>query len=105
MEPGFVPCRGGRFEHNLVVFRRSEVQVAANVGPNTAPETFVFAANLWFCEDAPGASRPDLPAKEADGVYGVDPRLTPSGGGRPRPQAPRAAGCGAEAWPGPVAGK
>jgi hypothetical protein len=105
VEPGFVPCRGGRFERNLVVFRRSEVQVAANVGPDTAPETFTFAANLWFSEDRPEESRPDLPAKETDGVYGVDPRLPAPGDGRPRPQDPRATRYGAEAWPGPATGK
>jgi hypothetical protein len=105
VEPGSVACRGGRFERNLVVFRRSEVQVAANVGPSTAPETFIFAANLWFCGDRPGESRSDLPAKETDGVYGIDPRLPFPREGRPRPRNPRATHYGAEAWPGPATGK
>ncbi len=98
-EPGFAPCRNGRFERNIVVFRRSEVGVVANVGPNTEPGTFTFAANLWFCEDRPGESRPDLPAKEEDGLYGLDPRLSPGEDGIPRPREPRAKSCGATALP------
>ena len=73
---GFVPCRNGRFEHNLVVFRRAEVGVFVNVGPNTRPETFQFSDNLWFCEDRPESSRPRLPVRETGGVYGLNPMLT-----------------------------
>ncbi|MCO5165295.1 MAG: right-handed parallel beta-helix repeat-containing protein [Planctomycetes bacterium] len=77
-EPRFVPCRGGRFEENVVVFRRDELSTFVNVGPGTAPETFRLARNAWFAEDAPARSRPDLPAPlppEEGGTYGVDPRL------------------------------
>lgn len=56
-EKGFAPCRNGRFEHTLVVFRKADVPVFVNVGPNTQPETFKFADNLWFCEDRPEASK------------------------------------------------
>jgi hypothetical protein len=76
----FVPCRDGRFEKNIVVFRRAELSTIVNVGPSTRPETFVFAENLWFCEDAPARSRPDLPAPipaEERGTYGVDPQAGP----------------------------
>ncbi len=73
---GFVPCRRGRFEHNLVVFRRAEVGVFVNVGPNTQPQTFQFSHNLWFCEDRPQSSRPRLPVRETGGVYGLDLMLT-----------------------------
>ncbi len=73
-EPGFVPCRGGVFENNLIVFR-SSLREVVNVGPATAPETFRFADNWWYCEDRPQASRPRLPAAETGGVYGQDPRL------------------------------
>ena len=96
--PGFVPSRNGRFEHNLVVFRRRQVREVVNVGPGTAPETFAFAANLWYCEDAPGASRPALPVKEAGGVYGVDPGLKVGPDGVPAgPAAEVARAFGAEA--------
>ncbi len=102
-EPGFAPCRNGRFERNLIVFRRADVQVHANIGPNTRPDTFVFADNLWYCEDRPQASRPDLPVAETGGLYGVDPRLTATEDGRFQPQNPQAAKFGALAWPEPAA--
>jgi len=96
---GFVPCRDGRFEHNLVVFRREDVGVLVNIGPHTSPESFTFADNLWFCEDRPTASRPDLPAPETGGVYGVDPKLTAPERHEFRPGHPQAAGFGAHALP------
>lgn len=99
-EPGFAPCRHGRFERNLVVYRRADVSSHVNIGPHTAAETFVFADNLWYCEDRPQASRPELPAAETGGVYGIDPQLAPLDEGRLRPQNPQAAPFGAAAWPG-----
>lgn len=80
-EPDFVPCRGGRFTDNLVVWRSSEVQVAVNVGPKTEPASFEFARNFWWCEDAPARSRPELPVAEKDRAGGDDPRfLDPAAG-------------------------
>lgn len=96
--PGFAPCRDGRFERNLVVFCREDVSVFVNVGPNTKPETFRFADNLWHCEDRPEASRPDLPVAEMGGVYRVDPKLLQAAGEALKPQNERAAGYGAWAW-------
>ena len=95
---GFVPCRNGRFEHNLVVFRRADVSTFVNIGPNTSPETFQFADNLWFCEDRPSASRPKLPGPETGGVYGVDPKLADPARSDFRPRNPQAARFGAGAW-------
>jgi hypothetical protein len=97
-EKGFAPCANGCFENNLVVFRQAEVQVFVNVGPNTRPETFKFADNLWFCEDRPEASKPALPAPESGGVYGVDPRLAAPAENVFRPTNRQAAGFGATAW-------
>ena len=95
---GFVPCRNGRFEHNLVVFRRTDVGVPTNVGPNTSPESFTFADNLWYCEDRPAASTPQLPAKETGGVYGVDPKLADPSQNDFAPQNPAASAFGASAF-------
>lgn len=94
--PGFVPSRRGRFTDNLIVWRASDwaetgVAGAANIGPGTAPETFTFARNFWYCQDDPAKSRPVLPAREIGGVYGQDPRLRdPDAAGdlRPRPNSP-----------------
>jgi len=71
----FVPCRNGRFERNLIVFRSGDLRTAVNVGPATKPETFVFEGNFWYCEDAPDRSRPTLPVAEEGGVHGKDPEF------------------------------
>ncbi len=98
-DPGFVPCRKGEFTDNIVVFHSAHwAEGGVNVGPNTEPASFVFAQNVWYCEDAPARSRPTLPARETDGVYGADPRfLDPEKGDlRLKPGSPaRAAGAGA----------
>ena len=44
-----------------------------NAGPNTAPGTFRFAGNLWYCEDRPARRGPKLPTAETGGVVGRDP--------------------------------
>ena len=92
----FRPCRDGVFEDNLVVFDGA-VATFVNVGPRTAPETFVFRRNVWF--DATGKGRrPELPVREEDGVYGVDPKLEDAGGEGMRitSKDPRFRGGGAE---------
>lgn len=96
--PGFVPCRNGRFERNLIVYRRADVGVIVNIGPNTAPPTFAFTENLWYCEDAPDRSKPDLPVAETGGIYTVDPGMKEAEQQRFRPQNPAASGYGAWAW-------
>jgi hypothetical protein len=71
----FVLSRNGRFENNIVVFRSDEISTFVNIGPNTAPDTFTFANNLWYCTNNPDRSKPNLPVEEKGGVYGVDPQL------------------------------
>jgi len=71
--PGFVPCRRGEFSDNVVIFDSAKwSEGGVNIGPGTAPETFVFARNWWLCVDRPDRSQPKLPAPEKDGVYGRD---------------------------------
>ncbi len=73
-EAGFVPCRDGRFTDNLVVFHSSQWSAGGvNVGAGTAPNTFQFARNGWYCMDQPSRSRPVLPVSESDGTYGTEP--------------------------------
>ncbi len=75
-EESFVPCRNGRFVHNLIVFRAAEISTIVNVGPGTAPETFQFSNNHWYCVDRPERSnRLSLPTTERAGSYGTDPQL------------------------------
>lgn len=72
--PDFVPCRGGEFADNVIVFASAQgPAAAANVGPGTAPETFTLARNWWFVPEAPERSAPVLPVPERDGVVGRDP--------------------------------
>ncbi len=81
-EPGFVPCRDGVFCHNIVVFQSDKwSEGGVNIGPNTAPASFVFEGNLWYCRDRPDRSIPALPTEETGGLYGQDPLLAdpPSG--------------------------
>ncbi|MBL9213111.1 MAG: right-handed parallel beta-helix repeat-containing protein [Opitutaceae bacterium] len=84
--PGFVACRNGQFTDNVIVFDSSRwSEGGVNVGAGTAPETFGFARNWWYCADQPDRSRPRLPTPEQDGVYG-------------RPVADARGVAGAEAW-------
>jgi hypothetical protein len=74
-EAGFVECRGGEFADNIVVFDARSWGGAANIGPNTAPDTFRFARNVWYALDEPARSQPRLPAVEKDGMSGRDPQF------------------------------
>ena len=70
----FTPSRNGRIEDNIIVFKSTQwFEGGINIGPHTAPETFSFARNAWFCEDAPAKSKPTLPSVEKDGVIGQAP--------------------------------
>lgn len=72
----FLPCRNGRFESNLVVFRSDQwFSGGVNIGGGTSPQTFQFKKNFWFCSNRPERSKPTLPTTEIDGVYGQDPML------------------------------
>jgi hypothetical protein len=96
-EPGFVPSRNGQFIENLIVYRSDEMVLPVNVGDGTAPETFTFARNAWYAEDAPARSRPRLapPIVEADGVFGVEPTFRDAGRGDYRLEGDALPGVGA----------
>jgi len=72
----FEPCRDGVFVNNLVYFSWDDISTWVNIGPNTSPETFTFANNLWYAYDYPSYSQPTLPAPETGGIYGQDPDFT-----------------------------
>ena len=92
----FEPCRDGVFVNNLVVFERGTLSTYLNIGPNTAPETFTFAGNLWYAWDNPSQSQPNLPVVETDGIYGLDPLLGP--GYRIGGSSPAAGSGGTTIW-------
>ncbi len=72
-KPEFAPSRNGQFTDNIIAFRSDEVATTVNIGSATAPETFKFARNFWYCLDDPDNSKPDLPTAESDGIYGKNP--------------------------------
>jgi len=87
----FDPVSDGRFVNNLVYFDRSALSTFANIGPDTAPETFTFAGNLWYAHDDPGSSAPELPATETGSVIGQDPSFDSdpvTGDGSLQPDSP-----------------
>jgi len=72
----FVPCRNGVFSNNLIAFRSDETQGTTNIGGGTAPDTFKFDTNHWYCIDRPDRSnRLTLPVEETGGSYGTDPQF------------------------------
>jgi hypothetical protein len=69
--PGFVACRNGEFTDNTIVFESTRwSEGGVNIGAGTAPATFKFARNWWYCADNPERSGPHLPTTETDGKYG-----------------------------------
>ncbi len=78
----FVACRNGVFTDNVIVFDSAAwASGGVNLGAGTAPETFSFARNWWWCRDRPDRSQPTLPTPEVDGVYGRDPAAAKSKAG------------------------
>lgn len=72
--PGFVPSRNGEFSDNVILFDSAHwSEGGVNIGAGTAPDTFSFARNWWYCVDRPQASAPRLPTAEKDGHYGEEP--------------------------------
>lgn len=72
----FVPSRRGVIARNIVYHEGTDLAGGAvNAGNGTDPASFRFERNWWYRADAPGTSRPVLPARELDGVYGRDPRF------------------------------
>jgi hypothetical protein len=82
----FVPCRRGTFAHNLIVFRAEQLSTLVNVGSGTAPETFTFSANHWYCEDGRAARLlAGLPVPESSGTSGAEPQFVDASQGDFRP--------------------
>lgn len=68
----FLPCGNNSFVNNIV-WIGDNLSTTVNIGPNTAPETFFFAANLWYNEDNANWPGPILPAPQAAPLLNVDP--------------------------------
>ncbi len=74
LDSRFVPCRDGRFERNIVVFRSDEMRQLVNIGGQTSPETFRFTGNVWYCADHPGDTRRlvEVPGDEKESRYATE---------------------------------
>jgi hypothetical protein len=82
----FVPSRNGQFINNLIVFNTTALRSPPiNVGPATAPATFVFGSNLWYALNDPAYAGPNyrgtgVPA-ESGSLIQRDPLLVNHRGG------------------------
>ncbi len=68
----FEECGENSFINNIVYFDNS-ISTFVNIGPDTAPNTFVFSNNLWYNHEDPNDSSPNLPVPETDAIIGEDP--------------------------------
>ncbi|NKB66373.1 MAG: hypothetical protein GKR89_04885 [Candidatus Latescibacteria bacterium] len=98
--PDFALSRNGVFSDNIVAFSRDKIGAIVNIGPDTAPETFHFARNVWYALDDPDRSAPSLPTPEENGHPGIDPDFIDAANGdfTLAPDSP-AAHAGAQALP------
>lgn len=71
----FEPCGQNWFRNNIVYYTNS-LSTDVNIGPNTAPATFIFSNNLWYNADSPGSSQPVLPVAETNAIIGQHPLFT-----------------------------
>lgn len=71
----FVPCGYNSFRNNIVVVSNA-LRTAVNIGPNTAPETFVFSHNLWYNLDNSNWQGPNPPVPEPNRILNQDPLFT-----------------------------
>jgi len=86
LDAQLIRCRDNVFADNIVIVD-GQVSPFVNIGPNTHPETFVFACNLWYHLTALSFRGPDLPARETEGVIQKDPQLIDPGQGDFHPRS------------------
>ncbi|GAB4493036.1 MAG: hypothetical protein OHK0019_16140 [Saprospiraceae bacterium] len=68
----FLECGDNAFVNNIV-WLDDDLNTEVNVGPNTAPETFLFSNNLWFNEDDADWAGPNLPVTETNTILNANP--------------------------------
>jgi hypothetical protein len=87
-DPRFARSRNGLVANNVFVVRDADIRAYFNVGPDTEPETFTFANNLWFATDL-GASWGGPPYTDGipagvDELVQQDPQMVDRAGGNLR---------------------
>ncbi len=68
----FIACGDNEFSNNIIYFGDNLHRIV-NIGPNTRPESFIFANNLWYNFDNPDFDSPGLPAVETNPVIQQNP--------------------------------
>lgn len=68
----FVPCRGGVFEKNLVVYDPAKVSMSTNVGAGTDAKSFTFRENAWVSMSGRGRIRHEIAGTNDRAVIRVD---------------------------------
>ncbi len=68
----FIACGDNEFSNNIIYFGDNLHRIV-NIGPNTRPESFIFANNLWYNFDNPDFDNPGLPAEETNPVIQKNP--------------------------------
>lgn len=71
----FLECGDNTFRNNIVHLDHN-LGTETNIGPNTRPETFTFANNLWFNTALPNWTGPDIPTSDPFMVLNQDPLFT-----------------------------
>lgn len=56
----FLPCGNNSFNNNIIVINQN-VKTICNIGPYTAPTSFIFSNNLWHQVLNPNWQNPNLP--------------------------------------------
>lgn len=72
-ESRFEKCGNNRFENNIIYF--GNISTEANVGSNTAPETFTIKNNFWYNHQNPNWQRPNLPVEEENQKVKINPEF------------------------------
>ncbi|MGC9078557.1 MAG: T9SS type A sorting domain-containing protein [Candidatus Kapaibacteriota bacterium] len=71
----FQKCARNHFVNNIVYIGNNAANPTINIGPNTAPETFVFSNNLWYNRDNTNWTGPNLPVAETNSYVNIDPLI------------------------------
>ncbi len=70
---GIEQCGDNDFVNNIVFIDGAAASPTFNIGPNTRPESFYFANNLWYHFLSADWTGPNLPTSEFNGIIGEDP--------------------------------
>lgn len=67
----FLPCGNNFFRNNLIYL--GNLPTETNIGPNTLPETFTYANNLWYNDQNNNWPGPDIPVTDPAMLVNADP--------------------------------